>query len=148
MRRKSMRPSFLNLALKRAALTLTILLLAAGASFAQTTVNLTATSQSTTLPDDNTVPMWGWVCGTGTATTLGGTGTPAPAGGATCTAMNGAQQAPGTVANPAANPPIAGSMSTTWQPPLITVPPQAGQPPFGFLVNLSNYLPVAPPTSS
>src|ERR1700687_770328 len=91
MRRISMRPSFYKLALNKAALTLTILLLAAGASFAQS-VNLTATSQTTTLPDGITVPMWGWSC---TAVT-------APA---TCTALNGAAQAGGT----------------TWQPPLITV---------------------------
>jgi hypothetical protein len=86
-----MRSSYYTLALKRAVLVLTILLAAAGASFAQT-VTLTAMPQATTLPDGNTVPMWGWVCGA--------------VSGATCTAMNGIPQLGGT----------------TWQPPLITVP--------------------------
>ncbi len=63
-----MRSSHLKTALKTAALAVTTLLLSAGASFAQSTVSLTATRQATTLPDGNTVPMWGWVCGTGTAT--------------------------------------------------------------------------------
>jgi hypothetical protein len=86
-----MRSSCYSHALKKAVLVLTILHAAAGASFAQT-VALTATPQTTTLPDGNTVPMWGWVCG--------------PVSGATCTAMNGTPQLGGT----------------TWQPPLITVP--------------------------
>jgi hypothetical protein len=86
-----MRSSYYSHALKKAVLVLTVLLAAASASFAQS-VTLTATPQATTLPDGNSVPMWGWVCG--------------PATGATCTAMNGVPQLGGT----------------TWQPPLITVP--------------------------
>ncbi len=57
-----MRSSFCQLVLKKVALTVTILLLAAGASYAQS-VSITATRQTTTLLDGNTVPMWGWVCG-------------------------------------------------------------------------------------
>jgi hypothetical protein len=90
-----MRSSCYSHALKKAVLVLTILLAAARASFAQT-VTLTATPQATTLPDGNTVPMWGWVCGA--------------VSGATCTAMNGIPQVGGT----------------TWQPPLITVPAGGG----------------------
>jgi hypothetical protein len=51
-----------------------ILLLGAGASLAQT-VNLTAGPTSITLPDGNTVPMWGFTCG-------------APTGAAVCAASN------------------------------------------------------------
>src|SRR5882672_7276109 len=68
-----------------------VLLLAANASQAQT-VNLTAAPTSTTLPDGQSVPMWGYIC-TGTDGTSG----------VTCVA-----------ANPAAG---AG-----WSPIVITVP--------------------------
>jgi hypothetical protein len=73
------------------------LALLGGASLAsaQSTVTLTAAPQSTLLPDGQTVPMWGWQCGTGTAAPVG----------ATCAAANG-------------RPQLGGS---TWQPPLITV---------------------------
>jgi hypothetical protein len=94
-----MRSSNYTLALKKAVLVLTILLAAASASFAQS-VTLTATPQTTTLPDGNPVPMWGWVCGNPDPTKI------AASGGATCGAMNGIPQVGGTV----------------WQPPLITVP--------------------------
>jgi hypothetical protein len=67
----------------------------AGIALAQSTVTLTAASQTTLMPDGQTVPMWGWQCGTATA---------APAVNATCTAANGAAQT-----------------GTTWQPPLITI---------------------------
>lgn len=87
------------------------LLAGAGAVLAQS-VTLTATKQSTTLSDGNTVPMWGWACGSGAA---------AAAGGATCTAASGSPQTGGT----------------TWQPPVITVP--AGS---GLTVTLNNTLPV------
>src|SRR6266849_8813845 len=127
MRKKGMQSSHLRPALKTAAFALTILLLSAGVCFAQSTVSLTATRQSTTLPDGTTVPMWGWVCGTGTPVTAGGTGTN-PASGATCTAMNGGAQVPGA----------AGSVSTTWQPPLITVP--TGN---SLQISLANNMPVA-----
>ena len=71
------------------------LLLTAGGAYAQTaaTVGLTAARQSTLLPDGQTVPMWGWTCGT--------------VSGATCAAANGVPQ-------------LAGG--ATWQPPLIRVP--------------------------
>src|SRR4029077_16355205 len=60
MRKKYMRSSHLKAVLKTATLALTILVLSVGVGFAQSTVNLTATRQTTTLPDGNTVPMWGW----------------------------------------------------------------------------------------
>src|SRR5258708_5265981 len=41
-----------------------ILLLASAASLAQSVVSLTATPTSTTLPDGQTVPMWGYTCST------------------------------------------------------------------------------------
>jgi hypothetical protein len=63
----------------RVAAALAILLFLADVSFAQS-VGLTATRQTTILPDGNTVAMWGWVCG-------------AAASPATCSALNGAPQA-------------------------------------------------------
>jgi hypothetical protein len=76
--------------------------LLAGASLASaqalvtpSTVTLTAVPQSTLLPDGQTVPMWGWQCGTGAAA----------AANANCVAANGQAQTGGT----------------TWQPPLITI---------------------------
>ena len=110
-----MRPSPRNLALKNAVLALSILLLAAGASFAQSTVTLRAQRQTTTLPDGNTIPMWGWTCGTGPAP---GNGDAAPSA-ATCSATNGSGQ------------------GTTWQPPLILVP--TGNT---LSITLNNSLPV------
>jgi len=85
-----MRSNYLEAALKNAVLVVTILFVTAGVSSAQ--VNLTAARQTAVLPDGASVPMWGWVCGTGTAVTAGGTGT-AAAVGATCTATNGVAQA-------------------------------------------------------
>ena len=67
-------------------------LLGGGAALAQSTVTLTAAPTSTTLPDGQVVPMWGYTCS-------------APSTGVSCTAMNGSAQ-----------------VGTTWQPPLITVP--------------------------
>ena len=64
--------------MKTAVLAATILLLAAGTALGQSSVTLTATRQTTTLPDGKTVPMWGYVCGTVTA--------------ATCSAPNGQAQ--------------------------------------------------------
>src|SRR5882762_10149035 len=78
----AMRSNHLVAVLKTAVLAVIILLLARGIVSAQS-VSLTATRQTTILPDGNIVPMWGWVCGTGTA---------AAAGGATCSAMNGLAQ--------------------------------------------------------
>ena len=60
---------------------------------ADSTVTLTAEPKNTTLPDGQTVPMWGYTCGAFSGT------------GVSCTATNGSPQS-----------------STLWQPPLITVP--------------------------
>src|SRR5882762_4799000 len=70
-----MRSNSLKATLKTAALAVTILLLTAGVSFAQT-VNMRAQATTTTLSDGQTVPMWGFSCLD--AGTLG----------ATCTALS------------------------------------------------------------
>jgi hypothetical protein len=109
----------LKIAPSTAILATTALLLTAGMASAQSVVNLTASRQSTTLPDGNSVPMWGWTCGTGTAAAVG----------ATCTAL--------TYTNGALTPQSGG---TTWQPPLIVVPyVGAGT---SLTINLTNSLPV------
>ncbi len=74
-----MRLNDLKATVKTAVIAATILLLAASTAVAQSSVTLTATRQTTTLPDGKTVPMWGLVCGSVTA--------------ATCTAPNGQAQA-------------------------------------------------------
>ena len=131
--------------LKTALLAGTTLLATFGVAHAQNTVNLTATRQVALMPEGNAVPMWGLVCGTGTAVTAGGTGTPAPttttAGGTapTCTQTNGAAQSLGAAAT-TANP--AGRISTTWQPPLIRVPLAAAGTNTGLTITLTNNLPV------
>jgi len=66
-------------------------LLSSGAALAQNSVTLTASPTSTTLPDGQVVPMWGYTCSS-------------PSTGVACTALNGTAQS-----------------GTTWQPPLITV---------------------------
>jgi hypothetical protein len=122
------------------------LLSAAAVVHAQNTVNLTATRQNALMPNGASVPMWGWLCGTGTAVNAGGTGTPAPtpaptatAAGVTCLQTNGAPQSAGT-AGTTANP--AGSISAVWQPPLITVP-VATTGNTSLTLTLTNNLPVA-----
>ena len=45
------------------------LLAAVGSAQAQVQLNLTAARTSTTMPDGNIVPMWGWSCGNGAAAT-------------------------------------------------------------------------------
>ena len=50
---------------------LMLLLLAASASHAQVTVDLTASRNTTTLPDGNTLPMWGYTCGSTASDTVG-----------------------------------------------------------------------------
>lgn len=99
--------------LLRAGIAACVLLLGCSAAWAQTaTVQLTASPQSTLLPDGQSVPMWGYTCGDAL-------GTPVPAtGGATCTALNGAKQS-----------------GATWQPPLITVPANTA-----LTINLVNTL--------
>src|SRR5215470_17643372 len=71
-------------------------------SFAQT-VGLTATPQNIAMPDGNSVPMWGLVCGTSTAAGAASAAA-APTGGAACATAN----------------PNAGA---NWSPVIVTVPP-------------------------
>src|SRR6267378_7660977 len=92
-----MRSNTLKATLTKTVLAVTVLLLGAGVSFAQT-VNLTAAPAGASLPDGQTVPMWGYTCGTGAAAAV------APA---TCAASN----------------PAAGTTGTIWSPVVITVPP-------------------------
>src|SRR5437763_15145974 len=99
MEKRAMRSNEVKAILKKSVFALPLLLLAGTVSLGQS-VALTATRQTTTLPDGNTVPMWGWGCGAGTA--------PAPG-----TAMNGAAHTTGTVAT---------VTTTPWQPPLTTAP--------------------------
>src|SRR5260221_2406707 len=87
-----MRFNQLKSTLNKAVLAVTILLLGASASFAQT-VNLTAGSSNAVLPDGQLVPMWGYTCSAAAV---------APA---TCAALN----------------PNA-AVATPWSPVLITVP--------------------------
>ena len=115
-----MRSNYLKATLKAAILAVTVLLLMAEVSSAQT-VNLTASQQTTTLSDGNTVPMWGWTCGTGTAAATG----------ATCTALT--YGLAGTL-----NPQTGGAV---WQPPLIVVPSVATTG-ASLTINLTNSLPV------
>jgi len=116
-----MRSNYLKATLKAAILAVTVLLSMAGVSSAQT-VNLTASQQSTTLPDGNTIPMWGWTCGTVTQGTTAGT---------SCTALTY------NTTTGAHNLQTGG---TTWQPPLIVVPYVAGAT--NLTINLTNTLPV------
>src|SRR5438105_297801 len=86
--------------LKHAGLAATVLLLASGVAFGQTTVNLSVGPTTATQPDGTAVPMWGYSCA-GVAL-----------GTATCSALN-----------PAANTTTANTTSTTvWSPVVITVP--------------------------
>ena len=62
-----MLPNYLKASLKTAVLITTVLLLGAGLTLAQQTVNLTAAPSSVTLPDGSVVPMWGYTCGTAAA---------------------------------------------------------------------------------
>ncbi len=74
------------------------LFLASGTAMAQSAVTLTAAPTTTTLPDGQVVPMWGYTCG---AATLAGAASPF----VSCTAANGTTQ-----------------VRRCWQPPLIRVP--------------------------
>ena len=117
-----MLPNYLRATLKTAVLAVTVLLLTAGVLCAQT-VSLTASQQTTTLPDGNPVPMWGWTCGDSLTT-------PVASVGATCTALTynsatGAHNA---------------QTGTTWQPPLIVVPYSATGT--NLTISLTNALPV------
>src|SRR5207302_8218419 len=119
MEKRAMQSNQLQAIWKKSVFAVPLLLLAAAACFGQS-VALTATRQTTTLPDGNTVPMWGWVCGAVTAP-------------AACTAMNGSAQTTVTV----------GTVTTTpWQPPLITVALAAGATTAPLTITLTNNLPV------
>ncbi|PYT73623.1 MAG: hypothetical protein DMG39_06100 [Acidobacteria bacterium] len=119
MEKRAMRSNEVKAILKKSVFALPLLLLAGTVSLGQS-VALTATRQTTTLPDGNTVPMWGWVCGAVTAP-------------ATCTAMNGSAQTTVTVGTVTATP---------WQPPLITVPLATGATTGTLTITLANSLPV------
>src|SRR6478672_3020006 len=90
MNSKYLKPSMLKKGI--AASVLLLACGAAGVASAQV-VNLRAEAQSTTLPDRQNVPMWGYVCSDGGS------------GGATC----------GTVKDPTVN------SQATWAPPVIRV---------------------------
>src|SRR5579871_2932778 len=90
-----MRPKNFKAALINWGLAASVLLLASGASVAQTVVNLTAGPATAYLPDGSAVPMWGYSC------TAGGTA-------GACSALNPAVAA-GTAA------------AGTWSPVVITV---------------------------
>jgi len=87
-----MRSNYLKTTTKKAVLAVTLLLLGVGMSAAQQTVNLSAGPTTVTLPDGNTVPMWGYSCGAVVSTAT-----------ATCAALNA-------------------SAAGTWSPVVITVP--------------------------
>ena len=114
----------LKATLKTAILAVTVLLLTPGFASAQAKVTLQASQQTTTLPDGNVVPMWGWTCGDYLTTVVASSG-------ATCTALTY------NTATGLLNPQTGG---TTWQPPLIVVPYVPGGT--NLTVNLTNTLPV------
>ncbi|PYU20836.1 MAG: hypothetical protein DMG32_21650, partial [Acidobacteria bacterium] len=117
-----MRTNYLKVTLNAAILAV-IILLAAGVSSAQI-VNLTASQQTVVLPDGNSVPMWGWTCGTVTQGTTAGT---------SCTALTY------NTATGALNAQLGG---TVWQPPLIVVPSAATTAGASLTISLTNTLPV------
>src|SRR5437588_349784 len=115
MRRRAMLPNYLKASLKTAVLITTVLLLGAGLTLAQQTVNLTAAPSSVTLPDGSVVPMWGYTCGTAAA-------------GSTATCANLEPSAPAaTTSGPAG-----------WSPVVITVPYVAAGT--SLTINLPNSL--------
>jgi Abnormal spindle-like microcephaly-assoc'd, ASPM-SPD-2-Hydin/Bacterial cadherin-like domain/Multicopper oxidase len=87
-----MRSKAFNAIFGKCGLATSVLLLAGGLAQADT-LSLTAKRVTTTLPDGQTVPMWGLFCDPGTAS-----------GGVTCTKMAGGAQS-----------------TSDWQPPLITL---------------------------
>ena len=100
----------------KSVLAASLLLLASASALAQGTVTLSAAPTTTTLPDGQSVPMWGLMCGTFSGTAF----TYVPGSGATCTTMTG--EVP----------------NGTWQPPLITI--ASGQP---LAITLINNLHIA-----
>src|SRR5438270_8071193 len=63
LRRRTMQFHFVKSTLNRAVCITIVLLLGASLALAQQQVNLTAGASTLTLPDGNTVPMWGYSCG-------------------------------------------------------------------------------------
>src|SRR5215475_6789205 len=90
-----MRSININKTLSRVVLALAVLLLGTSVCIAQQQINLSAGPATLTMPDGQSVPMWGYTCGAIVQNSL-----------ATCAALN----------------PNAG---TGWSPVVITVPPQA-----------------------
>ena len=103
-----MRSNNMKSTLKAAILAVTVLLLTAGMASAQNMVNLTASQQTTILPDGNSRPDVGMDLRHG----RGGSD-----GGATCTSLT---------YNTATGAAYLQTGGTTWQPPLIVVPYVAG----------------------
>jgi hypothetical protein len=130
-----MRSNSFKSSLAPSALAASVLLLASGASFAQTApqqINLTAAPTTDTLPDGSVVPMWGYSCGTAVALST-----------ATCKALNPA------VAGAAAGSALAAS----WSPVVITIPYTtgtvngvAGSSTTTLTINLANHLTFTPMT--
>ena len=121
-----MRSNYLKASLT-AALAGTVLLVLPAVSSAQATVTLSASRQTTTLPDGNPVPMWGWTCGDYLVPAVASVG-------ATCTALTY------NTTTLAHNP----QTGTTWQPPLIVLPYTAagGVSTTMLTITLTNSLPV------
>src|ERR1700756_2559136 len=113
-----MRSNYKKAVTKVAQLAIAILL-GVGVSFAQS-VGLTAIPQNIVLPDGNSVPMWGLVCGTNTTAAVG-SAVAAPTGGVTCATAN----------------PNAGA---NWSPVVITVPPGS------LTINFANSLSFTTPS--
>mgnify|MGYP001455829647 CR=1 FL=1 len=88
--------------LLKSVLAVSLGVLSSGAAMAQSSATLVAVPTTTTLPDGQSVPMWGYTCGDALVPAV-------PSSNAACAAANGVPQS-----------------GTTWQPPLVTVP--AGQP--------------------
>ena len=125
------RPSLLaasrrKISVLKAGAAVSLFLLAGGAAWADTSVTLTASPTNTTLPDGQTVPMWGLLCGT-VATVAG------PPASTTFT-YNAGTDSTNAAAKPCTS--ITGATQTGgWQPPLITMP--KGQ---ALLITLANNL--------
>src|SRR3984893_4962925 len=129
-----MRSNSFKSPLVRSTLAASVLLLASGASFAQTApqqINLTAAPTTDTLPDGSVVPMWGYSCGTAVALST-----------ATCKALDPA------VAGAAAGSALAAS----WSPVVITIPYTTGTvngvagSTTTLTINLANHLTFTPMT--
>jgi len=139
-----MRPNYVKSTLSAATLAALALLWLPGVSSAQTasTVSLTASQQSTLLPDGNAVPMWGWTCGDAAAPPVPSNGATLPAAvasvNATCSSLSYAVT--GTTSTTVGTAPQKQLGGTLWQPPLIVIPyNSAGN---SLTITLTNALPV------